>query len=546
MGSPPLDPPGPDPEPLRPRRVLVAAAAVLALSCVPLLTGWWRTPPGQEFRWGRALNSSDFLANQASILRAAGGEHPVRSSYLPTPELSGGMWRPTYELLGVAVGALGVSPLLAFHLGRLAAGLLFLQALYRLAALVWPTERQRWQAWTACALGSGLSWLAWALHPAHPPSAWADSIQAEATAFSMLQEGPHMVVGHWLLVEAALGLLLALRASEPAATRRGALRASLAAAVALLDQPYLGPALVLLVGLGLLLARGPAVPRVSAAGVAALVGLGVLLPAQDILWRLAAEPRYSTWHAGTDSFPPGVFLLGNAPLWLLALLGAAEWRGPPWLRRLLVGWALGYWVLVYLPLPNQRRFCEGWTLPLALLAAAGLDALRARWPGRATVPLALGLACAGSVHLQAMQIRAQAGDELYRPRALGEALRGLRARLSPQDLVLAGWETSEELAAVAGCRVVHGHLHQGRAEPPLLQAAASELRRAAAEGRAPRFGGELAGVTWVAAARRANGELRVVLDDERGEVLWEGPAAWGPPLVAGQGLVLLPHPGPPR
>ena len=544
MGSPPLDAPG-TAEPLRPRRVLVAAAAVLALTCLPLLTGWWRTPPGQEFRWARGLNSSDFLASQAMILRAAAGEHPVRSSYCSTPERSGGLWRPTYELLGVAVGALGVSPVLAFHLGRLAAGLLFLQALYRLAALVWPTERQRWQAWTLCALGSGLSWLAWALHPAHPPSAWADSIQAEATAFSMLQEGPHMVVGHWLLIEVALGLLLALRASEPAAVRRGALRASLAAALALLDQPYLGPPLVLLVGLGLILARGPAVPPVSAAAVAALVGLGALLSAQDVLWRLAIEPRYAAWNEGTGSFPPGVFLLGNAPLWLLALLGAAEWRGPPWARRLLVAWALGYWALVYLPLPNQRRFCEGWTLPLALLAAAGLDALRARWPRRATVPLALGLACAGSLHLQVMQVRAQASGELYRPQALGEALRSLRARLSPGDLVLADWDTSEELAAVAGCRVVHGHLHQGRAEPPLLQAAAAELRRAAGEGRAPRFGGELAGVTWVAAVRRSDGALRVVLDDARGEVLWEGPAAWGPPLLAGEALALLPLPGPP-
>lgn len=519
------------------RAALVAAAAVL-LGLVPWFVGWCWTPAGHEFLWTRQVNLSDLAAVQAFVERAGAGEQPPTNPYQPEPPAAA-LPRPIYQLLGL-LRAAGLPSLAGLLLARLALGFLFLLALYRLACLVLPGERARWTGCALAALGSGVSWARTLV--TGQPGGWADALQPEATAWSSLLDLPHLQLGLVCLLELARASIVAARAPGPREARRPALVAALAAGVALPDQPFLGP---ILLGLTLL-APLCLSPRASWAwrlpGGLGLVGLGLLPGALGLQRGLLREPGYAAWSAGVEH--PGVLalLLGAAPLWLLAAIGA--WRGPVperGARRLLLAWALVSLGLACLPLPQARRLVEGWTVPLGLLGAGALEALRARWPARRWIPpLVLGLACAGSLDLVRRQLVAYREPGLrwafYQPVARWELLRRVRALVGPDDVVVADGGTSLWLPVLAGCRTVHGHPHQGLAPPGRLEAIAAALEAAAREGRPPRFQGELARVRAVVAVNAGGRGLRTVLlgpgpTGAGPRVVWAGLPAWAPPAL---------------
>lgn len=520
----------------------------MALSCVPWLVGLLLTPPGHEFLWTRQVNVSDLAANLAALERAGAGEQPPTNPYQPEPPAVA-LVRPTWQLLGLLVAA-GVPSLLAYHLGRVVCGVLFLLAVYRLTCQLLPRERQRWLAWSLVALGSGLSWARTLLTGA--PGGWPDALQPEATAWSALLDSPHLLLGHWLLVEAALGALAAARAATPDAARRGALRLALAGGLALPDQPFLGPGLVIVSGLALVCFQapgtGPGRPLLVLGG----LGLGLLPGALLVGRALLGEPAYAAWSRGLDSPGPVALLLAAAPLWVLAAVGAlpalrphpaAELAPSAAARRFLLGWALASLLLACSPLPQARRLVEGWTVPLGILAAVGVTSLARRAGPRGGALLAallVAVTCAGSLDLVRRQLRSYrdpaARHAHYQPRARWELLRRLRGRLGPDDVVLADAGVSLWLPLLSGCRVVHGHPFQGQPPPGRVEAIAAALEAANRAGHAPRFGGPLARVRAVVAVDVRGRGLRTVLlgPDPAGgaRVVWLGPPGWAAPDLA--------------
>lgn len=101
----------------------------------------------------------------------------------------------------------------------------------------------------------------------------------------------------------------------------------------------------------------------------------------------AGNPALVIWSAQNilQSPSPLVYGIGYAPLIALAAFGVrAAWRRAGrsgGLRHmLLIAWPLIVPVLVYLPINVQRRMAEAVIVPLAILAAYGLERINRNWP----------------------------------------------------------------------------------------------------------------------------------------------------------------------
>lgn len=527
--------PAPEPEPPRRVRAGAIALALVLLGWAPFLAGRAWTPPEHEFLWTRQVNVTDLPANLAAIERAGAGEQPPGNPYQPEPAQAR-LIRPTWQALGL-LRAAGVPALVGYHLARCALGWLLLLAVYRLACRFHARERPRAWACALAALGGGLSWARTLL--TGEPGGWPDAVQPEATVWSSLLDSPHLLLGQWLLVEAALAAIDLARAEGPRAARAAGSRLALAGGLALPDQPFLGPALVGVSALALGLLAPPGVRlRRGLAGLACL-GLGLAPGAWALGRALLAEPGFAAWSRGLDSPGLPALLMAAAPLWALA--GAGVRLDP----RARARWFLGGWALLALglalsPLPQARRLIEGWTIPLGLLGAFALERVTARAGRRLAVALLI-VAGLGSADLVRRQLRSYRDPALryvhYQPRARWALLRALGARLGRDDVVVADAGTSLWLPALAGCRVVHGHPFQGQPPPGRLEAIAAALREADRAGRAPSPVGALAGVRAVVAVNVAGRGLRTALlvpGGERARVVYLGPPGWGAPVMANE------------
>lgn len=516
-------------------RPLLLCALVALATLLPYLYGLALTPAGQRFLWTRQVNRIDLAAHLAYLERAGAGEHPPANPYQPEPPAAVPL-RPTYDLLGLLVQA-GLPAQLVLHGARLGLGFLLLLATWRLAAALFEGERSRLEGFTLAALGSGVSWAAdLASESPLQVRGFADAVQAEATLFSSLFEVPHRLLGQWLLVEAVLAAVLAARAPAEASVRWLAARLALAAAFLAPDSPFLLPALGIGVGLGLVCCRAPGSGWRRPAGMALALGLGAIPAALIPISATLADPSYAAWNEGMEAPGVGDLFLGVAPLWMLAVIGVAEGEGPAWRRWFLLLWALSFWALVLGPFPQARRMVTGWTVPLGLLAAGGLEALRARWPEwRSPARLALALACAGSLHLVLVQLAAyheRPRATHWFPAARWDGLAELRGRLDLDDVAVADGETSLWLPAIARCRTVHGHPFQGRAPRERYLALAAAIESGNQLGRPPAPGGELRRVRAIVAVRPGPDADPLVWfpepDGSQG-TLWSGRPTWGPP-----------------
>ncbi len=184
-----------------------AAAAVMALTCVPYLIVWWFAPSDGVFPW-ILFNSDDHGVYFAWMRQARDGHFLFRNLFTTEPQ-RGVYFHLYFLLLGWLSRVPGLDIPLAYHLGRLFFGGLTLVLVYRLAAFATESVFARKCAFWTVALSGGFGWLIWTdkPHPSFPVDVW----QPEALTFPSLYTNGLFCVSLALMLGVVICLLLAER-----------------------------------------------------------------------------------------------------------------------------------------------------------------------------------------------------------------------------------------------------------------------------------------------------------------------------------------------
>ncbi|MBI2886143.1 MAG: hypothetical protein HYY02_02930 [Chloroflexi bacterium] len=459
--------------------VALWAGGVVGLSLLPYLASWWLTPDGYAFT-GALANHQDYFSYLAKMRQATEGAWLLRLPYASEPHGPAPIF-PQYVLLGKLVALTGLAPPVVYHAARALSGLFLLGAGYWFIARVVVSLEARRTAFLLLALGGGLTWLT-----SFFGYLAADATIPESNTFYSLFSNVHFPLASGLL---ALVFLVALSSWPELGWRWMALGGAAGGSLALL-QPFLMATLAT-VGLAwslLLVARGRHIQRPALRPSLLLL----VLPPGALLLALAGplytDPVLAQWTAQnyTPSPPPWSYLAGYGLLAPLALVGLwlllRRQDRPSTLRQaqdtagsghrglvtpegvlLLVVWGCVGALLLYAPVPYQRRLSEGYHIPVSVLAAVGLHGALLAHLGQRAGALAragaIGFSAVGSLMLAGASVLGAAvvREPFYLPRDDVAALAWLGTGTMATDLVLASPTVGNLIPAWSSARVYWGH-----------------------------------------------------------------------------------------
>jgi len=454
------------------RWTIIASVLILALSTIPYAAGVWSETADLRFG-GAVFDRQDYNAHVATIQIGLRGDWlPVllHTSESTTPVLLKSFY--------IAVGQLGrllpVSPPLLFQSVRWVGGFWMLLTLYAFTARFLSAVALRRAAFLFGALGSGIGWLMmlfqWQPNPNVSP---IDFWLIDLYGFFSLLTLPHLPIVMALQWTATLAMLQYWETGRARWLGVGAL--CLAATQWIQPfAPFVVDATITVFALWRSLAQRVYFPWRSLMVLAvaqfplAMYTLTVLY--RDPLWSIFSRQNI------TLSPTPDYYFFGLGILGLLAALGG--WRvarrsfGP---AHLLIIWIAVVAILVYVPVLFQRRFTEGITAPLAVLAAIGLGytvlptlgrwraAIRAHYPYRRAREMVLVLAIVMTTFSTLYLVFGGAlltrihDPRLFDSAAVVEAVDWLGNNSDWRDTVFASERTGSFIPAQIGHRVYLGH-----------------------------------------------------------------------------------------
>ncbi len=432
----------------------LAVGVALAL-LVPVWIATLLAPAGTTFA-GFLLNPIDGFSYLAKMRQGLDGGWSFRLPYAPEPG-AGAFLFPYYLLLGHLARLLGADLLVVLHAARTLAAVVMFLAIYRFLEEFIADRAARWFAYAMCLVGAGWGWLG------IPFEFIASDLSIpETTPFLSAYANAHFPLATACLLIAGVGVL-----GGQAGRPRWIVASLVAGAVLTLVLPFvLLPAVaVLVIGIVVIAMQerragaASSIPR-------RLVSLGAFLAGSapwaiyDV-WLLWTRPDLSAWNAQNQTPSPafGAYLLGFAPLLLLAAIALVANREQRRVVCLLLAWVLVQSTLLYSPLALQRRLSLGLFVPLTALAALGLAAIpRTRWRRILTI-LALTSAVPSNLIVIAAGLGGVARAEPLLVQSDDEScgLTWLAQNAEPGSLVLAGETVGNRIPAFASVRVVYGH-----------------------------------------------------------------------------------------
>lgn len=458
------------------RRWILATGILLGslfLGNLPYLAGHSLKPPGWLFWSVPPVNYSDASQYLAFTRMATEGRLLYGDPFTSEP-VKPRLVLPHIWLQGAAATLLGGNVLAADEAARVAFGGCLLAAGAGLAFAILRRWRVRWLFLALFGYGAGLGWL---FDRAWPGVPHGDRLQPEGNTLFMLGNLPHL-----LLSAALLALLfLAITLSE-AASLRAAIRLALPVSL-LLSWTHPFDFVTFAVAMALYLPAKLAVTPAGArgeqfrrtAGVLAAVGGAAAPAALYYAWITGTDPVYRLLASDRLARQPlSFYLVAHGPLLAAAALNLLR---PS--RRLLLPacWVLGVVLCLASPFRlggKQPRLVGGVHVPLAILAAAGVDSLSRR-AGRLPRPTVFATACAGLLavtipgglavigrHL-AVYGRLE-GDHFLTPPVRELVMRAAK-HSPPGAAILAGPYSSTWIPVLTPLRVYHGHWHMTLDEP---------------------------------------------------------------------------------
>lgn len=437
---------------------LIVTLAVLLLSFIPFVLA--SQAGGRDYLFnGILLNPLDGHSYLAKMYQGFRGDWRFTLPYTANPG-TGAYLNLLYLFLGHVARSTGLSLPTTFTTARMLGGLILLFTLYRFFSWTIPDSRPRKAAFALAALGSGMGWL---LIPAgvYTSDLWV----AETYPFLSIYDNPHFPLGLALI----LFLLTFPTLQRNAPTWKGALAAIVALLLGVIS-PF-GVVIVIVVLGGWLFAMGFAslqrgdwqsfLSLPLFAHLLWIIAGGAPMLAYQ-LWAIRTDPVLAGWDAQNITLTPPWWdvLISLSPAIFFALAGGYKTKsGNP--AFVLVVWVVLGLMLILIPFGLQRRFLMGLYVPLAGLAALGIEALakgkraRGRWLVVAlflfTIPTHLVVILAGQSGAQARNLA------LYRTQDESHAFDWIVHETPPDALLLAAPATGLLIPAFTGRQVIYGH-----------------------------------------------------------------------------------------
>jgi hypothetical protein len=431
------------------RGVYIVALSVLLLTQIPYWFAALATGHGAVFG-GFLLNPIDGNSYLAKMYEGWSGAWQFHLPYTAEPG-AGSYLFLFYIFLGHVARWLGLSLLAVFHIARGIATLVLVWMLARFWRAALPFSVSQTIAFLLSAFGGGLGWLAYPILSRMTPDFWV----AEAYPFLAAYTNPHFPLAIALVIfiftEAVAGKVIH--------HWWGVAIASLALGIVM---PFGVVICILVVGAWALWNRLAGERLDWLAPV--IVGAGGVIPLVYELAEAYSNPVLAGWNAQNITPAPPLldFVIGFFPAIAAACLAyRAVRREPSRGMRMLVVWAVLGFVLTYLPLALQRRFMAGWMVPIAGLAAIGLNEMGLNRPRLSRLLSVTLLACSfltpllvlisglGAVRTQDKAIYLLPGER--------DALAWVDQQTPADALILASPETGLLIPAYTGRRVVYGH-----------------------------------------------------------------------------------------
>ncbi len=405
------------------RRIVGALIAfTLFASSLPYLLGYFIVPPGATFI-GTAYNIDDYC-NYLSWLRQMGDGHFFLHNLFTTDPQKDLEFNIFFWLLGRLMAVTHCSPQAALQVARVGGGAGLLWLLSRFYRHCLPDNiPARLTALGFACLSSGFGWTVWSRwqdknFPGSPVDAW----QPEAYTFLSIYTSALMTVSTLLILGALYALLLGEQTGRWKYPVIAGICGGILGNMHSYDVLHLSAAWGLFLVVLTVLRRGRGM---APSWLRAVVALALTLPTTLYMYYVFNAEAVFRKRANVPTLSPAFwhYALGYGFVFLLALL--AGWvllrRSPPApnnggagtgglssLTPPLLGaggpstlpllfalcWAVGGFVVCYLPLAFQRKMLMGEHLPLCLLAGLG-----AVWLVQRLTPRVQPLALAGLVLL---------------------------------------------------------------------------------------------------------------------------------------------------
>ena len=346
------------------------AAGVLLITSLPYLYGAAISTPAGQFG-GFVVGVEDGNSYLAKMQEGRAGDWLFHLAYTPESH-RGAFFYIYYLLLGKLSGLAGLTPLLMLHLSRVFAVPFGLLSFYYFAAYFTPDIAVRRIAFLLFGLAGGLGWF-WILLGlpielgAMPVDLWVPDASFFLSAFTF----SHLPLAQGLLLWIVVAGLQFL---ETGYLRWWAVAAGTGLLVSFI-HPYTLPVVVTPLGIYVLhqasrrrCAPWPGLKRL------ALVGAPSVPYLVYVFIVFETNFAFRAWREQNLTFspPPLYYLLGFGLI--IPLVGVGFWQSGKMALRsdsFLKIWILTVPLLLYMPIPLQRRFLDGYQSPLALLGAAG-------------------------------------------------------------------------------------------------------------------------------------------------------------------------------
>ncbi len=417
-------------------------AILLSSSCY--LYGALHPVKGAVYTGIRSINASDYNTHLSWIEQMRHGKFLLNNLYTSEPH-RGWMVRPVYFLLSFPFRATSLSNTVVFHILRIGCGLILLCFLPSLIRIFEKDPKVIKITFVLLAFTSGAGWIlqTWIANP-------ADFSIPETSLFLSLGEAPHFAFS---LLFFWFGLASIYTAGQE---WRKALLIYLACLLLLWwEHPFDAVTLVVLGAINVLRLPNRWTQALFLTGTAI-----VSLPPFLFFLALQKSPAFSGWGTaqGLMSSPSLPSLLcAFLPLIIPGIFGVVHLWNDPEKKKLLtflLGWICVQLILIYIPSSFQRRLIAGIQFPFALLAAYGLNRLRAR----AVIVLVMVLASTGNFFAMRQQIQEIRSGVMpfYLPLTYRDAFQWLHAQ-PKQGAMLSGFVTGNFIPAYTGFPVFVGH-----------------------------------------------------------------------------------------
>ena len=493
---------------------LAMGLMIFAITLFPYLLAYWLAPAGKTFN-GFFYIGDDATTYIAKMREGADGAWGWSDPYISRPVAQPVLLFLFYIVWGKVAALLHISLFAAYHLARLSGAIALVWAVRLLARETLGSARAQAVALVLAMVGSGAGYIAQA---AGGPVILGERVEAldlhlpELSGFYSILAIPHFAWAAALMGFCVVALLRLARVSTAGAATRPAAWATLAMLALTFVHPQMLFVLAPLAVACVLVMRGGRV-----AWLASAIPFAACAPLLLYFVRiLSGDEVVREWSQQWRHQAPGPLglLLGLGlplALALVALLWGDVRRQPALV--VMTAWVVLVVSLLYLPNPVniQRRLLDGLYLPIAVLAAAGLEVVIAarsrrrrglfRRPGP-IVALSVGLSLVSTVVVWSIGIGEAASREkqIYLDSRVVSGidwLNGVRGVGLP-PAVLSDADTGLFIPARSGLRVYVGHYSE------TLSARAHEL-------------------TAVGAMRSGGAELLRFMDREGLEYYFYGP-----------------------